>query len=289
MWSVIAAAIAVATATPFTVARHTAISGGRINSAYRIEGCGATYFVKINSADKRDMFAAEAAALEEIARSNTVRVPRAICHGEDRTASWLVLEYVALAPGGDFGALGRQLAAMHRVTGGTFGWWRDNTIGATPQCNEPTADWIAFWRTHRLGYQLRLAAQHGYGGALQRHGGRLMGKLDRLLQDHRPWPSLLHGDLWSGNMAFVGAGEPVIFDPATSYGDRETDLAMTELFGRLPGEFYAAYNEAFPLDAGYAVRKDLYNLYHVLNHLNLFGGGYLIQAERLIGRLLAET
>lgn len=287
MWPAIGAAIAAATGKPYTVERHAAVAGGCINSAYRVEGCGAVYFVKVHSADRHDMFAAEAAALEEIARTRTVRVPRVVCHGAGDAKSWLVMEYIALAPRGDYAALGRALAAMHGVTSGTFGWWRDNTLGATRQANTPTACWIDFWRDHRLGFQLRLAGQTGYGGRLQRDGDRLLAKLPALLQDHRPAASLLHGDLWSGNVAFDQAGHPVVFDPATYYGDRETDLAMTELFGRLPGAFYAAYTNALSLDEGYATRRDLYNLYHVLNHLNLFGGGYLAQAERLVTRLLA--
>lgn len=289
MWPAIAAAIASATGRPFAVERHAPVSGGCINSAYRIEGCGAVYFVKIGSGEKRDMFAAEAAALEELARTATMRVPRAICHASDGAKSWLVLEYIALARHGDFSAFGQQLAALHRCTSSTFGWWRENALGATPQINTPAADWIDFWSEHRLGFQLRLALENGYRGRLQSAGERLRAALPALLRGHRPAPSLLHGDLWSGNVAFDDAGQPVIFDPAVYYGDRETDLAMTELFGRLPGEFYAAYDESFPLADGYAVRRDLYNLYHVLNHLNLFGGAYLAHAERLMAGLLARA
>jgi protein-ribulosamine 3-kinase len=289
MWSAIADAIASATGMPFKLEHRAEIGGGCINSAYRIEGGGTIYFVKANGPDKADMFAAEAAALEEIAKTGTVRAPRLICHGANQDASWLVLEYITLVRRGDFSALGQQLAAMHRVIGRSFGWWRDNTIGATPQVNTPLADWVAFWREHRLGFQLRLAATNGYRGGLQREGEKLLAKLPELLANHRPPPSLLHGDLWSGNVAFDQAGQPVIFDPATYYGDREADLAMTELFGRLSEDFYAAYSEVFPLDAGYALRKDLYNLYHVLNHLNLFGGGYLAQAERMIDKLFTAV
>jgi fructosamine-3-kinase len=286
MWHAIAAAIAAATGKPFTVERRTAVTGGCINRAFRIEGGGATYFVKVNAANACEMFAAEAAALEEISRGATVRVPRVVCHGASPTQSWLVTEYIALSPTGDFRMLGRRLAAMHRVTSRHFGWWRDNTIGATPQVNSPAARWPDFWREQRLGFQLRRAAERGYGGALQRKGEKLLAKLDLILAHHAPPASLLHGDLWSGNMAFDAEGMPVIFDPATYYGDREVDLALTELFGRLPQAFYTAYREAYPVDEGYALRKDLYNLYHVLNHLNLFGAGYLRQAESLMVRLL---
>lgn len=289
MWSAITDAISAATGRPFKPERRAAISGGCINSAYRIEGSGTSYFVKVNSPDKADMFAAEAAGLEEIAKTGSIRVPQVICRGANRTASWAVLEHIALGHRGGFDLLGQQLAAMHQATSSSFGWSRDNTIGATPQINTPTADWITFWREQRLQFQLRLAATNGYCGHLQRNGEKLLAKLPAFFANHRPRPSLLHGDLWSGNVAFDESGRPVIFDPAAYYGDREADLAMTELFGGFSGDFYAAYREASPLEAGYTVRKDLYNLYHVLNHLNLFGRGYLAQAERMIERLLGEA
>jgi fructosamine-3-kinase len=177
---------------------------------------------------------------------------------------------------------------MHRVTQARFGWVQDNTIGSTPQINTPEEDWIVFWREHRLRFQLHLATRHGHGGRLRERGERLLDEFPRLFAEYQPAASLLHGDLWSGNYAYTREGEPVIFDPAVYYGDREADLAMTELFGGFGREFYAAYREAYPLDEGYAVRKTLYNLYHVLNHLNLFGGGYLSQAQGMIDRLLSE-
>jgi fructosamine-3-kinase len=147
---------------------------------------------------------------------------------------------------------------------------------------------VEFWRTQRLGFQLRLAAGNGYGGRLQTQGERLLTELPALLAGHTPPAALLHGDLWSGNYSVDVGGAPVIFDPALYYGDRETDLAMTELFGGFSPRFYQAYNDAYPLSEGYRLRKSLYNLYHVLNHLNLFGGGYLAQAEQLLGGLLRE-
>jgi protein-ribulosamine 3-kinase len=287
MWPTIAAAISQHVGLPFSIERCLPVRGGCINSAYRIAGNGALYFVKVNESRGHHMFAAEAAALDAIAKTHTVRVPSVVCHGANEEASWLVLEFIALVPRGDFAVLGRALAGMHRVTGDRFGWHRDNTIGATPQVNTPRADWAEFWRLQRLGYQLELAARNGHGGTLQRKGKRLIDALPALLRDHRPQPSMLHGDLWSGNVGFTGDGAPVIFDPAAYYGDRESDIAMTELFGRLPDAFYAAYEAAFPLDPGYAIRKDLYNLYHLLNHLNLFGRGYLHQAEQMMTRLLA--
>lgn len=290
IWNEIAAGVAAATGRPFQIEQKAAIRGGCINSAYRIEGCAERYFVKLNDAARAAMFEAEAEGLAEIARSQTLRVPAPICHGASAEASWLVLEYLDLGRSGsnNMRELGSQLARMHETHASLFGWHRDNTIGATPQINTRSADWVGFWRDHRLGYQLRLAASNGYSGALQKKGERLLADLGVLLADHAPTPSLLHGDLWGGNAGFDAGGSPVIYDPAVYYGDREADLAMTELFGGFGADFYAAYREFAPLPDGYAVRKVLYNLYHVLNHLNLFGGGYRGQAEDMMTRLLSE-
>lgn len=184
--------------------------------------------------------------------------------------------------------LGTQLAAMHRITAAKFGWQRNNTIGATPQINTWSDDWLEFWRARRLGFQLQLAAKNGASRRLLTQGERLLADCAPLFAGRVIQPSLLHGDLWGGNAGFDGCGMPVIFDPAVYYGDRETDLAMTELFGGFGADFYAAYDEAFRRDAGYPVRRTFYDLYHILNHFNLFGGGYAQQAEAMIGETLAE-
>ncbi|GAB1235628.1 fructosamine kinase family protein [Ferrigenium sp. UT5] len=227
-----------------------------------------------------------------------MRVPQVIAHGVADDHSYLLLEYLALNSRGDAGALGEKLAALHRNTADRFGFAQDNFIGSTPQPNGWTDDWTTFWREQRLGFQLRLAAQNGYGGTLQSAGEKLLQRLPAFFAGYTPQPALLHGDLWGGNHAFLADGTPVIFDPAAYYGDRECDLAMTELFGGYPAEYYAAYQAVWPLDAGYAIRRDLYNLYHLLNHANLFGGeggdrlrvtGYAKQAEQMIARLLAQT
>jgi fructosamine-3-kinase len=152
--------------------------------------------------------------------------------------------------------------------------------------NTPSASWTEFFRERRLRYQLELAARNGYGGRLQELGAELLAHIEPLLADHTPAPSLLHGDLWGGNAAVDSEGAPVIFDPAVYYGDREADLAMTRLFGGFSAAFYSAYESAWPLPKGARARVDLYNLYHVLNHVNLFGGGYEAQAESMMERLL---
>jgi len=288
-WPDIERSIRAASSVPFTIESRSEIGGGCINECYVVQGQGRAYFVKLNAPAKADMFSAEAAGLDEIARSHTVRVPHPVCHGANAGASWLVLEHLELRPGDDRSqrALGRNLARMHRTTGSRYGWHRDNTIGATPQINTGYEDWIAFWHERRLGFQLRLAASRGQGGRLITSGERLLAALPAFFRGYTPPPSLLHGDLWSGNAGRTADGEPVIYDPAVYYGDREADLAMTELFGGFPGSFHEAYAAEYPLDPGYPTRKHLYNLYHVLNHLNLFGGGYGAQALRMIEQLLA--
>jgi len=287
-WRDVERSIREASGAPFAIETRAGVGGGSINECHVVRGHGRAYFVKLNTPQRAEMFAAEAAGLVEIARTRTVRVPELVCHGVSAAACWLVLEHLELQPGteGSMRELGRRLAAMHRVTAREHGWSRDNTIGATPQVNTPAGDWREFWRERRLGFQLRLAATNGHRLA---DGDRLLEELPALFSGYDPVPSLLHGDLWSGNAAAAAGDEPVVFDPAVYYGDREADLAMTELFGGFAPAFYEAYRADYPLEAGYATRKHLYNLYHVLNHLNLFGGGYRAQAERMIGQLLAAT
>lgn len=287
-WEPIRAAIQAATGEEFEIESCTPVGGGCINAGYRLQGSGRAYFVKLNRAGKGGMFEAEYEGLAEIAATRSVRVPEPVCWGEDGRNAWLVTEFIAFSGRDAAERLGLKLAAMHRHTAAAYGWHRDNTIGATPQPNAWMEDWTAFFRERRLRFQLQLAASHGYTGSLQCKGERLLAEMGAFFVGHAPQPSLLHGDLWSGNWATDAGGEPVIFDPAVYYGDREADIAMTELFGGFGPCFYAAYREAWPLDSGYRVRRELYNLYHILNHANLFGGGYAAQAEAMMDRLLAE-
>ena len=290
MWQVISEHIAKVLAEPFEIGSTRSVGGGSINSAYVIQGNQHSYFVKTNAASRLAMFEAELEGLNEIAESNTIKVPKPLCVGTSAGSAYIVMENLAIHGGGSGASLeqlGIDLANMHRVTHDQFGWHRDNTIGSTPQINDPSHSWIEFYRDHRLGFQYRLAAEHGYGHLLRR-GERLMQELGQFFTDYHPQASLLHGDLWSGNYAIEESGRPVIFDPAVYFGDREADIAMTELFGGFSPRFYSAYNDAFLLDSGYKTRKTLYNLYHILNHLNLFGGGYSGQAERMTEQLLSE-
>ncbi len=277
-----------ATGAPFQVRRQRGVAGGCINRAYVVEDGPQRYFVKISTSDKVAMFAAEAAGLQAIIASQALRAPQPICHGIAEGQAYLVLEFIALKNGDARSAsiLGEQLAAMHCVTARRYGWEIDNTIGVTQQRNAWRDDWVLFYGEQRLRYQLDRAALNN--AALRDKGEALILSLPKFFASYKPQAALLHGDLWGGNWGKDARGQPVIFDPALYYGDREADLAMTELFGGFPPSFYAAYTAAYPLDAGYATRKNLYNLYHVLNHFNLFGGAYLGQATRLIEKLISE-
>lgn len=285
----IAGNISVTTGSHFQAGRQQSIGGGCINTAFRLSDGSCSYFVKTNAARRLDMFTAEAAGLQAIADTGTINVPQPVCHGEADGQSYLVLEYIHFAGRGNASKLGEKLAAMHRHTNATFGFETHNTIGSTPQENNPDHDWIRFWRDRRLRFQLRLAQRNGCGNNLTDKGNKLIEAIPRFFTTYQPRASMLHGDLWSGNWSFDNAGEPVIYDPATYYGDREADIAMTELFGGPGAEFYHAYNDIWPLDEGYRVRKTLYNLYHIINHYNLFGGGYLQQAQSMVEQLLSEV
>jgi fructosamine-3-kinase len=234
---------------------------------------------------------AEVDGLARLARTNAIRVPRVLGQGASGAEAWLDLEWLDLRSAGAAGdaRMGAALARLHRVTGGRYGLERDNAIGAAPQPNAPGDDWAAFWRDRRLAFQLGLAQENRHGGRWLERGRRLLEQVPAFFAAYRPLPSLLHGDLWAGNRGMLADGTPVIFDPAVYFGDREADVAMTRLFGGFGPHFYAAYAAEWPLDAGAATRVDLYNLYHALNHLNLFGGGYRAMAEGMIDRLLAAA
>ena len=249
------------------------VSGGCIHRCYRATFKGRRVFVKVNASRLADAFAAEADGLAAL-RAAGCTAPEPLAHGIAGSDAYLLMEFFELKSRGDYAALGRMLAAMHEVHGSEFGWARDNYIGSTPQPNGRHENWTQFWRERRLEPQLALAERNGYAIDI--------GDVCDLLDGHDPAPSLLHGDLWGGNAGFLANGAPVLFDPAVYYGDREADLAMTELFGGFPPQFYAAYGKP---PAGYETRKHLYNLYHLLNHLNLFGGGYLGQVKATLGLL----
>ncbi len=288
LWENIHHDIEAATGISAALDTQGSVSGGCINQASRVRYGDTTYFVKLNSASGYDMFAAEAQGLNELRQCRMLKIPEPVCAGSDSQSAWLVMEDLELGGHGSGADLGEGLAALHRITKSEFGWDVDNTIGSTPQENLWMDDWSDFWRERRLRYQVELAERNGAASGLISKCELLMDEFPKLFDGYNPEASLLHGDLWSGNYAYTSAGEPSIFDPAVYYGDREADIAMTELFSGFSAEFYSAYNNTWPLDAGYSTRKTLYNLYHILNHFNLFGGGYASQAQRMTESLLAE-
>jgi len=256
----------------------------------RFERAGREYFAKVVALDDAARLDCEKDGLAALAAANAVRTPRFEDEGRDQDRAWLVLEWLDLESlGPQAGAtLGAALAALHRIPQKRFGWERDNYIGGSVQPNGWSDDWLAFWREKRLMPQLRLAARNRLPSRLMDRGERLTADCEAFFRSYVPEKSLLHGDLWGGNASALPDGTPVIFDPAVYVGDREADLAMTSLFGGFPADFHSAYRAAWPLDDGFRVRRDFYNLYHVLNHANLFAGGYVRQSQDLVERLIAE-
>ena len=285
----IAAAIGAACGDTLRPETVSPLSGGSISRAWRMEGETGRFFIKTNDSGFATNFAAEADGLEALA-SAVSPAPTFVAAGIVDDVAYIALRYLDLGPFDRVGAiaLGHQLAALHRHTGESFGWRRDNFIGATPQRNSPHASWPHFYARQRLLPQLEYATSNGFPTEMRKQGDAIVERVGGLFINYHPSASLLHGDLWSGNAAQLPDGQPILFDPACYYGDRETDLAMSELFGGFPESFYAAYREAWPLDSGYEARKPLYNLYHVLNHYNLFGAAYLGQARRMIERLHSD-
>ncbi len=265
-----------------------AVGGGSISRAARVEGRDGAFFVKFGADTPPGMFEAEADGLEALAGAECgLLVPRVLAVD----AAWIALEWLEPAPraAGNGERLGRGLAALHRSTG-TWGWERDNFIGSLPQENTPAATWAGFWWARRLEPQLRRARSLGRLPAHERDWERLRDALPRLLAPaEEEGPSLLHGDLWSGNFMATARG-PAIMDPAVYRGHREADLAMTELFGGFDADFYAAYEEAWPLCPGYREeRRAVYQLYYLLVHANLFGGGYVRQTAQLLSHIGTEA
>lgn len=274
------------------VVRSTSVAGGDINAACRLELSDGTHiFMKSNAKKNLPFFTAEAAGLDAIARTGAIGTPQLLCSGTDEDKggfSFLLMEWIQ---GGSrltryWETFAQQLAAMHRasteefVAGGRYGFGQDNYIGAGEQVNTARDSWITFFRDCRLEPQFK-RARHYLGTADLKKMDRLLDHLDEFLVEPEK-PSLLHGDLWAGNVITGNDGKAWLIDPAVYVGHAEADIAMTELFGGFSREFYAAYREAGLLQPGYDSRRDLYNLYHLLNHLNLFGRSYLSSVRRII-------
>ena len=258
------------------------VAGGCINESFRL----GDYFVKINSLAPVEMFETEYLGLSILGATGAIRTPRPVCIGKGKEHAFFILEYLPLNRLGPAAQerLGCELAALHRASASHFGWERDNYLGTTKQPNSHRASWMDFFRDQRLDHILQLARACGYSF---RGADYLLAHLDRFFETDPP-PCLLHGDLWAGNAGMLKDGTPVIFDPAVYFGDREVDLAMTNLFGGFSPLFQRAYQQAWPLLPGHENRFELYNLYHILNHAVLFGRSYAHQAQGMIDHLVAR-
>lgn len=270
------------------VAAPQPVAGGDTDATFRCELSDTPVFVKMAEAQALSRLQAEAASLSAIAATGTVRVPHVVAVDECDGFAFLVLEWLdlgTLTPSTE-AALGQQLARLHRSSGPHFGWAGDNWLGGSPQINTPDSHWANFFATRRLSVHLQAVEQRG-DHELADLGAALIERLPEILAEHAPQPSLVHGDLWSGNAA-ASDQTPVIFDPAAHWADRETDLAMTRLFGGFGEAFYAAYESEWPLTAGSERRMLLYQLYQRLNHLNLFGASYRSGCLSTIQTLLRQ-
>ncbi|MEZ4791106.1 MAG: fructosamine kinase family protein [Flavobacteriales bacterium] len=273
-------------ARPVDIEECVVVGGGSINDAYRLETNEGRYFVKVNQADRYpSFFAAEADGLGRIGATSTMRVPRVIAVGEDHDDSYLLLEWIASGPKtpafwSDFG---RSLAALHRHTAPAFGLERDNYIGTLVQRNTEHPGWTEFFVQCRLEPMVAKARDRKrLGGGDVLRFERLYAQLDALFPTEAP--ALLHGDLWNGNFMCGADAKPVLIDPAVYHGHREMDIAMSTLFGGFDPGFIAAYDDAWPLEQGWRERVDLCNLYPLLVHVNLFGGGYVQQVQAVLKR-----
>ena len=271
-----------------TVKEITAVSGGDIHHAFELVLADDTkLFIKCNrGVEAESMFLAEQDGLIRLSQQTALKVPKVMasgCLGELNQDIWyfLLLEFIDFTKQNNWEALGIELANLHKISQNQFGLPVNNYIGLSLQSNSMCTEWSDFWWNERLLFQLKLARANGYGKDLNPFEELLKNRTYELLNDYDVKPSLVHGDLWSGNVAFTN-GHPCIFDPAVYFADREVDLAMTELFGGFPSSFYEAYQKEYPLSDGYRKRVPLYNLYHLLNHLNLFGDSYLLQVHKSI-------
>lgn len=288
IWPHLEQVISDKTQSLFHITERQTLSGGDINNAYKISDGKQSYFVKTNRKSQSFMFEAEVVSLIALNQSHSIIVPEVIAQGVFGSDSYLVLSYIDIQGQPNSALFGQKLAELHLCCESRFGFDIDNTIGSTPQINAWSESWIEFWQKERLNFQIQLAKKNGLGHQLVDLGLKLVEKTPYFFKSYQPKASLLHGDLWTGNWSATAHGEPVIYDPACYYGDHETDLARTELFGHPGIHFYGAYKEIFAIDDGYAVRKLFYNVYHILNHANLFGGSYIQQSINSIEQLLVE-
>ena len=270
----------------------SSVSGGCIADSRKLQlESGKVYFLKHLRGSSSGAFDAEERGLEELRKSGTVNVPEVVCKGLD----FLLLQWIESGysrSSSSMEMLGRQFAELHRYRGKKFGFSENNLLGDSPQSNKPSKEgrmnWAVFYAENRLEFQTSLAVKNGYVTPEMRNlMDNLIKKVPDLISGTEEEPSLLHGDLWSGNYLIDKMGIPWMIDPAVYYGHREADLAMTSLFGGFSNTFYSAYKSAYPISQGYAEREPLYQLYHLLNHLNLFGTGYYSQVISILKRYAA--
>ncbi len=285
MWESVSKSISKALGEPVRIISSSPVGGGCINEAFRVQTEANEFFIKRHQEALAPMFQSEFEALQELGATGTVRVPEPICWGSGEGYSWLVTTYLELSScrGDSQFELGKQLASLHSIRKPYFGWIKDNTIGSTKQPNPPCQDWITFWRVHRLEWQLNLA---GKKGGSFKGVDALLDHFESLFEDYNPQPALLHGDLWSGNISVLPDGTPVIFDPASYYGDPEAEFGIIDMFGGFTAEFYRGYDSVSPRHSGFTRRLPLYRLYHELNHFNLFGSSYQSACQSSIRQIL---
>lgn len=290
-WNLILQQLSTDSDSPTQIEKLTPATGGDIHNSYVLRTTdGNTFFIKTNTVDCESVLEAEAKALEVIRDTQSIKAPRPLTYGTTNNCAYLVMEYLSFTTRPqNQSTLGKQLAMLHRNLCKKYGWQGDNYIGRSPQFNLWHISWCEFWVTQRLIPQLQMACKAGFSSQLAPIEQQLTRAVQSILRGHQPAPSLLHGDLWGGNASHLEDGTPTIFDPASYYGDRETDIAMTELFGGFSPEFYEGYNNQWVIDTEYQRRKPVYNLYHMLNHLNLFGGGYLNSCLSLINTIIRSA
>jgi protein-ribulosamine 3-kinase len=272
---------------PIILSAHM-VGGGCIHNTVKLNTSVGPYFLKWNATPKSGMFSGEADGLARISSTDTVKVPQ-VYHYADRNddePGYILMEWIE--PGDknfDPAILGEKLAKLHQTISGNraYGLDTDNFIGISSQINSWSEDWVAFFRDRRISFQMNLAIQKGkLSGSRRVKLEKILGKLKQFLGGIRRQPALLHGDLWAGNIISGPGSEPYLIDPAVYYGDREAELSYTELFGGFSSRFYQAYHSTWPLEPGYSERRDLYNLYHLLNHLNIFGESYGLQIDAIL-------
>ncbi len=265
------------------------IGGGDSHPACRIVTDKGDWFLKWNQRNMLEQFQAERDGLAMLADSDPqgLFIPTVTSVDHDHRLAWLLLPWMELDRSGDPAQLAEGLVKLHKVRRSDYGWDRNNFLGRSPQSNAVSTNWDKFWWQQRLLPQFERACQKGWGAALEPHLAVLERRTEQLL-DHQPVCSLLHGDLWSGNQGWLTDGRPVIFDPAPYFGDRETDLAMMRLFGGFSAAVFETYQSLWPLPPGAVQRSPLYQLYHLLNHLNLFGDGWLPRVQQVMDTLIME-